>query len=226
LQAQIFVQFRAPGVQASGAEAENRSVNPKPRRLNPSLVIAVFALVLALGGSAVAAKRYLITNTQQISPAVLKKLAAMAAAQGSQGAPGIPGTPGPQGPRGEKGPAGDKGPTGDKGPSGDAGSGGPGGSSSSIRWAVVDPDGNVARHGAGATTATEDDTGTYTVSFDRDVTECVYEASIGLSGTIATAFPGFATVVRRADNPNAVFVQTFNTDGELAEKGFHLAVIC
>jgi hypothetical protein len=208
-------------VQARAAGVESSPVNSKPRRLNPSLVIAVIALVLALGGSAVAAKRYLITNTQQISPLVLKKLAAMASAQGSMGAPG------PQGPRGDKGPTGDKGPIGDKGPTGDAGSGGPGGgSSTSIRWAVVDPDGTVARHGSGTTTASEDATGTYTVIFDRDVTECAYEASIGLSGTTASAFPGYLTVVGRAGDPNAVFIQTYDASGQLAGKGFHLAVIC
>jgi hypothetical protein len=210
---------------------------PKPARMNfktprpnPATIVAVLALVLALGGTAVAAKRYLITNSKQIAPKALQEIAALAAKQGATGAPGPQGPrgekgpDGAKGPSGDKGPLGDKGPTGDKGPPGEAGSGD--GSGTSIRWAVVDPDGTVARDGAGATTASENSTGAYTVVFDRDVTECAYEASIGLSGTTATAFPGFATVVRRDDNPNAVFVQTFDVDGVLAEKGFHLAVLC
>jgi hypothetical protein len=190
-------------------------MNLKSRRFSPGTVIAVFALVLALGGTAVAAKRYLITTTKQISPKALKELATMAASQGAVGAPG---------PRGEKGLPGDKGPPGDQGPPGEGGTGG--GSGSAIRWAVIDPDGTVSRSGGGIVTATEDSTGTYTVIFNADVTECAYEATIGLSGTTASAFPGFATVVGRAEEPKGVFVQTFNSAGTLAEKGFHLAVFC
>jgi hypothetical protein len=40
----------------------------------PSTWIAALALFVALGGTAVAARHYLITNTSQIKPSVLKKL--------------------------------------------------------------------------------------------------------------------------------------------------------
>ncbi len=205
-------------------------MNFKSLRPNAGTVIAVIALVLALGGSAVAAKRYLITNTKQISPAVLKQLTAMAAAQGGAGASGPQGPPGEKGATGDKGPTGDRGPTGDKGPTGDRGSSGEGGggSGSAIDWAVVDGDGDLAR-GSDAGITVEKlpaDLGTYGVVFGSDVTGCAYQATVGRSGTEATENPGFVTVVRWAANVDGVLVQTYDPAGVLADKGFHLAVIC
>ncbi|MGH2879601.1 MAG: hypothetical protein ACRDK4_08360, partial [Solirubrobacteraceae bacterium] len=55
------------------------------------------ALVFAMTGGAYAAKKYLITNTKQISPKVLKQLkgakgpAGPAGPEGKAGAPGSPG---------------------------------------------------------------------------------------------------------------------------------------
>jgi hypothetical protein len=45
-------------------------------RLSPSLVVALLALLVALGGTALAASRYVVTSTKQIKPAVLQALAA------------------------------------------------------------------------------------------------------------------------------------------------------
>src|SRR6187399_358703 len=70
------------------------------RRPSPAMAVAVLALVLALGGSAIAAKKYLITSTKQISPSVLKKL------KGAQGLAGPAGTAGATGAKGDAGPAG------------------------------------------------------------------------------------------------------------------------
>lgn len=55
-------------------------------------VLAVLALFVALGGSALAARHYLITNTHQIKPSVLRAL------KGKVGPPGPAGAPGPAGP--------------------------------------------------------------------------------------------------------------------------------
>jgi hypothetical protein len=202
------------------------------RRPSPALILAIAALVLALTGSAVAAKRYLITNTKQISPVVLKQLAKMAAKEsGGAGANGATGAAGPAGSQGEKGPTGDNGPQGDKGPNGDKGATGePGprgaaGGNSDIEWAVVDPNGILARPTAGATVQ-KLGTGTYAVVFKTDVTQCAYEATIGLSGTIAVENPGYATVVRWSEDSEGVFVQTYNERAELEDKGFHLIVVC
>lgn len=70
---------------------------------------ATLALFFALGGSAVAARHYLITSAKQISPRVLR---AITAAAGAQGATGIPGSTGPSGPAGAQGGTGATGATG------------------------------------------------------------------------------------------------------------------
>ncbi len=70
------------------------------------MVVALTALFLVLGGSAIAAKHYLISSTKQISPAVLKKLKGRTGAKGATGATGPAGSQGPQGPQGSQGNAG------------------------------------------------------------------------------------------------------------------------
>ncbi len=52
------------------------------RHVSYANVVATLALVLAMGGSAVAARRYLINLTKQISPSVLKKLRLSASIDG------------------------------------------------------------------------------------------------------------------------------------------------
>jgi len=88
-----------------------------------------------------------------------------------------------------------------------------------MSWAVVEPHGAVERASETSVTANEVATGTTLVTFGNlaDVTECAYEATIGLAGQSATAFPGFATVVRSAAHENAILVQTFNENGVAAE---------
>jgi hypothetical protein len=71
-------------------------------RPSPAAIIAVLALFVALSGSAVAARSYLITNTDQIKPSVLRKLKGQ---RGRKGPAGPQGIAGPQGPAGPAGPA-------------------------------------------------------------------------------------------------------------------------
>jgi hypothetical protein len=98
------------------------------RRPNPASIIAVVALFVALGGTAVAASRYIITSTSQIKPSVLKELRGHDGAKGPAGATGQAGAAGqagaPGGP-GSAGTAGEKGATGNEGPSGKPGEPGP-----------------------------------------------------------------------------------------------------
>jgi hypothetical protein len=67
---------------------------------SPTGVIALLALFLALGGTAIAAHHYLITSTSQIKPSVLKKLKGNTGPAGPAGAIGPAGASGPQGPAG------------------------------------------------------------------------------------------------------------------------------
>jgi hypothetical protein len=76
------------------------------RRPSPALVVSIAALVVALGGTAVAAKKYVVTSTKQISPKVLQQLR---------------GRTGPMGPTGLQGPRGSDGTTGVQGADGAAG---------------------------------------------------------------------------------------------------------
>lgn len=96
------------------------------RRLSPATVIAVVALVFALGGTALASG-YIITNVKQIKPSVLKRL------RGNRGMRGPRGLPGAQGVKGDTGSSGPQGTKGDTGPSGPA--------NVVVRWsaAVNDP---------------------------------------------------------------------------------------
>jgi hypothetical protein len=175
-----------------------------PRHINPATAIAVIALVFALSGTAIAARRYLITNPKQISPVVIKQLAKLAGRQAAQG------------------------PTGQNGSNGLSGERGPAGPGAEVHWAVVDGNATLARplgKGVSVERVGEAD-GTYVVTFDRDVTECGYEATIGRSGTESVEDPGFATVVRRFEVPNGVLVQTYDTAGTRVDKDFDLAVFC
>src|SRR3954469_5025337 len=83
-------------------------------RPSPALAVAVLALVVALGGTAVAAKKYVITKTTQISPNVLAQLR-------KAGPPGPAGLPGPGGGGGAAGAAGAAGRDGAAGATGAAG---------------------------------------------------------------------------------------------------------
>jgi hypothetical protein len=67
------------------------------RHLSYANVVATLALVFAMGGSAIAAKHYLITSTGQISPRVLKKLEARLAHNLKPGAAGKEGAVGKEG---------------------------------------------------------------------------------------------------------------------------------
>jgi Collagen triple helix repeat (20 copies) len=85
----------------------------KSKRLTYANVAATLALVFSMSGGALAASKYLITSTKQISPKVLKSL---------KGKNGQPGTAGPAGAAGKEGPAGKEGTVGKEGKEGPAGS--------------------------------------------------------------------------------------------------------
>jgi hypothetical protein len=76
------------------------------RHLSYANVVATMALVFAMGGSAIAAKHYLITSTGQISPKVLKAVEARIAGKVKPGAAGKEGKLGLVGNEGKEGKAG------------------------------------------------------------------------------------------------------------------------
>jgi hypothetical protein len=76
------------------------------------MVVALIALFVALGGTGIAARHYLITSTSQIKPSVLRQLRR----PGPPGPPGREGKPGPVGAAGTRGEA----VSGERGPPGEA----------------------------------------------------------------------------------------------------------
>ena len=92
-------------------------------------------------------------------------------------------------------------------------------------WAVVDPDGTLAR-GKGVASAEIVGTGTYIVHFTKNVRACSYVGTIGLSGASGTSADGFITTVGAAADVNGVFVTTDNTSATRTNLGFHLQVQC
>jgi hypothetical protein len=91
------------------------------RQVNASTVIASLALVFAMTGGAYAANHYLITNTSQIKPSVLKKIAKSFQRTGPAGAQGLPGANGTDGKNGATGATGAQGPKGETGATGPVG---------------------------------------------------------------------------------------------------------
>ncbi len=90
------------------------------KRATYANVAMTLALVFAMTGGAYAAKKYLITNTKQISPKVLKQLKGAkgpAGPAGPEGKAGAPGSPGKDGTNGTNGTAGKNGEPGSNGKS-------------------------------------------------------------------------------------------------------------
>ena len=97
-------------------------------------------------------------------------------------------------------------------------------------WAVVSSAGAVVRFfsSAGAVTAAHVATGQYEVTFNKDVSGCAYEATIGDTAN-ATPTQGQISVSGDVDSDNTgdVFVQTFDKTGVTAtDSPFHLYVSC
>jgi hypothetical protein len=172
------------------------------RRLSYANVTATLALVFSMTGGALAARHYLITSTKQIKPSVLKQL------QGKIGRTGPQGLQGPQGPPGQQGAGGATGAT------------GPAGTPATSLWAVVDKTGTLL-HGSHAVSAKTVTAG-YEVVFDRDVSKCSYQATLGAT----SAEVGEVGVGPRKENASGVFIFTASSAGAEEPHGFNVAVSC
>jgi hypothetical protein len=91
-------------------------------------------------------------------------------------------------------------------------------------WAVVGADGALPRKNA-AVSAAKLATGEYQVVFDRNVTACAYNVTLGSTDT-TEAPAGEAGASQRAGNANAVAVVTRDSAGVKADRPFHLTVNC
>jgi hypothetical protein len=91
--------------------------------------------------------------------------------------------------------------------------------------AVVSASGSIARS-QGTTSAGRIGPGQYEVIFTQNVTECTYLATAGLQSGGGVASFSQVFVLPRAGNANGVSVNTSNSAGALADRTFHLAVIC
>jgi hypothetical protein len=91
-------------------------------------------------------------------------------------------------------------------------------------FAVVDEDATLVR-GAGAVSAELAATAHYDVAFNRNVTACAYQATLGSVDSILGP-AGYAVVAQDPTDPNGVRVRTHNSAGALAPASFHLEVAC
>jgi hypothetical protein len=90
-------------------------------------------------------------------------------------------------------------------------------------FAVVNSDGSLAR-GFQAISSQRFSVGRYEVIFSHDVTGSAYIATIGDSGSTVVPPAGEISVVGRFGAPNGVFLAVRDSAGNLADRGFHLAV--
>jgi hypothetical protein len=144
------------------------------------------------------------------------------------------GLEGPPGPPGEMGPAGLDGSKGDQGVPGPAGAAG---EAATRLFTVIDSNGAMA-HDSGVTSSNRLPaglfTGVYLVTFDQDVQDCAYLATLGNEpGTQGNPPPGEISVAAvpsgslpGVTNGNSVLVRTFDSGGQGKFSPFHLAVFC
>jgi hypothetical protein len=91
-------------------------------------------------------------------------------------------------------------------------------------WAVVADGGSVTRNN-GVTGSAHLGPGDFEIAFNRDVTACVYSATLGSTDTTDPP-AGEVGVAQRAGKTNAVRVVTRDSNGTAADHPFHLAVTC
>ncbi|MFC7547560.1 hypothetical protein [Plantactinospora sp. GCM10030261] len=91
-------------------------------------------------------------------------------------------------------------------------------------FAVVDPDGSLVR-GFEAVSAQRFGPGEYEVIFSHDVTGSAFVGTVALNDDEYIPPPGEIAVAPRLDTPNGVYVATYNSAGQPADRAFHLAVL-
>ena len=204
-------------------------MNPiRLRRLSPSMVVASLALLVALGGTGVAAVHAVLPGNS-VGTAQLKNNAVTSVKvkngsllRGDFKAGQIPaGVPGPAGPTGAAGPA---------GPAGAAGAAGPG-----AKWALVKSDGTIVAQSGGITLTSKPGTGQYILDFGSPVTghliiaSSAHASDLSFRGTVSAGPCGGTaegSVCPSGNDTNHVRVFTDNP-GESAteDHSFYIAVV-
>jgi hypothetical protein len=118
-------------------------------------------------------------------------------------------------------PVGGRGPAGPQGLRGEPGDDGDPGQPATRLWAVINSDGSTARQSGVTSSAAAAPSGTYAVTFDRDVSGCSYQVTSG-----GPAVPGEVLAQPLTADANGVFVATANSSGTYLQKPFNLAVFC
>lgn len=146
---------------------------------------------------------------------------------GPIGAIGAAGPAGPQGAQGETGAQGHVGPAGATGAAGPKGPTGPAGAkvvsdlpAHNVRYAVVNADGTLSR-GFGVVSSSLFLTGVYFVTFDTDISNCIYIGSTGSGNSVASS--GHISLARSGNN---ILVGRMDSTGSYDDKAFHLSVVC
>jgi hypothetical protein len=226
---------------------KSRSKHSRPVRRVPAaaLVVAVIALIVALGGGAMAAgliNGHLLEPNSVGAGKLTPKLRAQIASGGPQGERGPAGERGPTGKRGK---AGEPGPTGERGPTGAVGPAGPTGASPTTAFAIVKADGSmVAQRGVPFVELISNAAGgpVYVLGFGDDVTHCAIQTSVvdsegsGVFVTIPDAYAG-AQFALPDDFPNngtsiksSLMVRIWSGSGAGVHEGinrpFEVSAIC
>jgi len=180
--------------------------------------LALFALFFALGGTSFAAGNALLpgnsVGTKQVINGSLQtndlSKTARSALKGNTGM------------RGPAGPAGAQGTQGAQGATGAQGVQGAPGQSATKLFVALDADGTLTKN-SGATLATKAGTGVYRISFNTDITNCVYLATAGQDAGGVSGDYNIFTSRTSTTTVNVVIVDGSNNALDLP---FYLAVFC
>jgi hypothetical protein len=179
--------------------------------LSPAMIVACAALVIALGGVSYAAT---VLPKDSVGSAQLRKGSVSHAKLHRNAVTGTQvkdGTLTAADFKAGQLRAGAAGPQGPQGPKGDAGPAGPPGAAATKLFAAVRVDGSIA-HGSGVTAVTETGTGSYTVTFERSLADCVATASYyNESPNSAWSNANHFALTRVANHPDQLTVFIWNT---------------
>jgi hypothetical protein len=93
-------------------------------------------------------------------------------------------------------------------------------------WAFVWGGPTIAKGRGAVSVATEGAVGNYRLTFDRDISQCGYTATMASPTSTDPEQIGFIDVSTFSADPKAVIVRTRNSDGPLAAHGFTVQVWC